>query len=99
LDLGGETRHPESGSPDDLTLTEAQLSLGAAVRDALKTTGTALKEVGDPSQVIRLCDGEIPKILGRVWQSPQRRMAFVKSLAKRSGLFNEQISLHQKTGT
>jgi hypothetical protein len=99
LDLGSERSHPESGL-DDLTLVEAQLSIGAAVRDALKTTGTALKEVGDPSQVIRVCDGDIPKILARVWQSPKRRLAFIKSLAVRSGFFDEHVSLRQrKTGT
>lgn len=95
----GESGGPKSGPRDmpEMSLDMAKAQIGSALRQTIR--GDALKEYGDPSHVNRVCDGEIPGPLARAWQRPDRRLEFVRELAKASGLHVVRTVIEEKTGT
>lgn len=95
-DSEGEGAIQKVDLPADLPLEMAKMQLGATVRRTLKKTETPLKVVGDPSQVVRVCEGEIPSVLARVWANTERRREWIKAMAKESGLFDEQVTLLER---
>jgi len=66
----------------------AKAQLGSAVGKALRRTDSVLKDFGDSSQVKRVCEGEIPSVLARVWARPDTREEFLLALMKASGLYD-----------
>lgn len=82
----------------DIPLETAKLQVGAALRTTIRVTGSALKEFGDPSQVNRVCDGEIPSVIARMWARPQVRKELIKSLADASGQFTVSTNINEKVG-
>ena len=96
VDDQGESRRPENGPREfpEISLDMAKAQIGHALR--ITIGGSALKEFGDPSQVKRVCDGEIPAPLARAWQRQDRRRAFVRALAEESGLFDVRLSIDEK---
>lgn len=84
---------------DSLPIEMAKAQIGSAIRDSLPR-GASLKEFGDPSQVNRLCDGDVNSILARVWARPDTRRKLVMALADASGFFEARVTLNErKTGT
>ena len=80
------------------SLEIAKVQMGAALRTTIRVSGAALKEFGDPSQVNRVCDGEIPSVLARMWARPEVRKELIKSLADASGQFNVLTNISEKVG-
>lgn len=100
LDLEGE---PLVKTLDlvEMPLELAKAQLGMAIRHTLKVSKTALKEIADPSLVVRVCEGDkIPDWLARLWVHPDRQRALVEALAEQSGQYRREVSLHErKVGT
>jgi hypothetical protein len=82
----------------EIPLEIAKVQIGSALRTTIRVTGAALKEFGDPSQVNRVCDGDIPSVLARAWARPQTRKEFIKALADASGQFNVLTNISEKVG-
>lgn len=85
-----ETRRPETGLARELpaiSLEMAKATIGSCLREAIDVTGANTKEFGDTAQVARVCMGQIPEPLARVWMTEDRRRAFIVSLARASGCF------------
>lgn len=95
LEKSGETGVQKVDVPE-ITLEMAKVQLGSAVRATLRRTDSSLKEFGDPSQVNRVCDGEVPTVLARVWARVDTRRALVIALADESGLFDIHTQISER---
>jgi hypothetical protein len=82
----------------EIPLEMAKAQLGSALRTTIRVTGAALKEFGDPSQVNRVCDGDIPSVLARAWARPHTRKELIKALADASGQFTVSTQINEKVG-
>jgi hypothetical protein len=82
----------------DMPLEISKKQIGSALRTTIRVTGSALKEFGDPSQVNRVCDGDIPSVLARAWARTHTRKELIKALAEESGLFTVGMQINEKVG-
>lgn len=82
----------------DMSLELSKKQIGSALRTTIRVTGSALKEFGDPSQVNRVCDGDIPSVLARAWARSHTRKELIKALAEESGLFSVSMQINEKVG-
>jgi len=80
----------------DISLEMAKATLGGAVGSALRRTDSVLKDFGDASQVKRVCDGEIPSVLARVWARPDTRREWLLDLLEKSGLFEVERRISER---
>jgi hypothetical protein len=79
----------------DMTLEMAGIQLGKAIRATLTMSDTAMKEIGTPSFVSALCDGDVPDWLARLWAKPARREAFLDALMVASGKYRRTVTYEE----
>jgi hypothetical protein len=80
----------------EIPLEMAKCQIGAALKKTIARTDSVLKDFGDPSQVKRVCDGDVPSVLARAWQRIETRREFVAALAEESGLFEVGRYMHER---
>lgn len=95
LENGDEAR-VQKVDPIDIPLHMAKAQIGSALKDAMKRSDLALKDLGDPSHVRRVCEGDIPNVIARAWSKPETRREFVIALAEASGLAEVETTVRVK---
>lgn len=73
----------------------AKSHIGRAVAHVLRVTDSPLKTLGDPSQVNRVCEGDIPNVVARAYQLDRRE--FIKALAEESGVFVLRVRIEERS--
>ena len=89
LDTGAESKVQkldDAAKAAEIPLETAKAQIGRALKRTIARTDSVLKDFGDPSQVKRVCDGDVPTVIARAWQREATRREFVLALAEESGL-------------
>lgn len=81
---------------EDITLEMAKCHIGQALKKTISRTDSVLKDFGDPSQVKRVCDGDVSSVLARAFMRPDTRRELVRALAEESGWFDVRLVMSER---
>lgn len=80
---------------EEIPLEMAKAHIGSALRKTIARTDSVLKDFGDPSQVKRVCDGDVPSVIARAFMKAETRREFVRALAEESGEFDVRMVMSE----